>query len=79
MQSQEGALNVVPRPRFKINDGMGDQVESIMSHFSQSDINQESEGPEQNTIHAANGTVQILTKGAAKIPQSGRNSKGHGS
>ena len=24
MQSQEGPFNAVPRPRFKINDGMGD-------------------------------------------------------
>ena len=39
IQSQEGALLVMPRPRFKINEGGGDQVESIMSHFSQSEIN----------------------------------------
>ena len=37
IQSQEGALNVVPRPRFKINEG-ADQAESILSHFSQSEI-----------------------------------------
>jgi len=62
----------VPRPRFKINDGMGDQVESVMSHFSQSDINHETEG--QEVTQAAHGTVSVLnSKGAAKIPQSGRN------
>jgi len=51
---------------------MGDQVESIMSHFSQSDINHETEG--QEVAQAAHGTVSILNnKGAARIPQSGRN------
>ena len=54
IQSQEGALNVVPRPRFKINDG-ADQVESIISHFSQSEINVETEGKE-----AGPGTVTVL-------------------
>ena len=38
MQSQEGALNVVPRPRFKMPEGMtGAQPESDMSRYSQSD------------------------------------------
>lgn len=44
VQSHEGAIKVPPRPRFKINDGQTEQVESILSHFSQSEINQESEG-----------------------------------
>ena len=48
MLLQEGPTNTVPRPRFKINDGQNEQVESIISHshFSQSEINNETEGGE---------------------------------
>lgn len=45
IHSQEGALNVVPRPRFRINDDGADRVESILSHFSNSEI-ENTEGPE---------------------------------
>lgn len=35
IQSQEGALNVVPRPRFKMPEGMtADHQESVLSHYS---------------------------------------------
>ena len=72
-QSHEAPFNAVPRPRFKINDDAGNQVESVMSHFSQSEINNETEGPDP-TAMAANSTVTVLNQGAAvRIPQSSRN------
>lgn len=57
IQSQEGALNVVPRPRFRINDG-ADRAESILSHFSNSEI-ANTEGHEGV---AAQQTVTVLNK-----------------
>ena len=51
---------MVPRPRFKINDAANndpDQAESVLSHFSQSEIEQ-TEGPEP--VSGAHGTVTVL-------------------
>ena len=59
MLLQEGALNTAPRPRFKINDGRDEQVESIISqsHFDQSEINrEETEGDLALSDH---GTVTV--------------------
>ena len=50
VRSATDFLNQQPRPRFKMNDGAGEQVESVLSHFSQSEINQDSEGNEGGTI-----------------------------
>ena len=54
-------MNVVPRPRFKINDG-GEKVESVISQFSQSDVNLDTEGNNNQAV-VAGGTVTVLTKG----------------
>ena len=41
MASQDG-LNLAPRTRFKMDTGRNEeQVESILSHFSQSEINRD--------------------------------------
>ena len=59
IQSQEGALNV-PRPRFKMNDGQNEQVESIMSHFSQSEINNREDSVDADgSPRNAHGTMTI--------------------
>jgi len=62
MQSMEGPLQERPRPRFKINEGFVDQVESIMSHFSQSEINNDTEG--QEPVANTNITHTILPQEA---------------
>ena len=56
---------------------MGDQVESVMSQFSQSEINPDTEGPEEPataTVVAANSTATVINKVAGvKVSQTSRN------
>jgi len=74
IQSQEGALNVVPRPRFKINDG-NDQAESI--HLSHSEIQHQTGSPDQpadltlalSTLNVMNGNNKV----ELKATENGRN------